>query len=299
MKLWVTGASGFIGRHLVREAAREGHEVWAVKRPAASPSDDASTHVLTLDLGDPSEVEAAVRNAAPAAIIHLAWYAEPSDYLVSIENVESLKTTLTFARAVLSGGCRRMVGIGSCVEYADLPRPRTEEDPIDPKSLYARCKHAAHLVLDELFAKADARLAWARLFHMHGPGERSTRLIPAVAAALRAGRPFALSPGEQVRDHLDVRDVASALLHLASCDLTGAVNICSGKPVTLRTVLETVGREVGKIELLQFGARPYSPTEIMHLAGNPARLLGTGFRPRHADLAQSLRETIAASGAAL
>jgi len=296
MKLWVTGASGFIGRHLVAQAAIAGHEVCVIARRGAPPRDAASVRSITMDWADPVEITSAVRSAAPDAIVHLAWYAQPDDYLVSVENVESLKTTLTFARAVLAGGCRRMVGVGSCVEYANLPRARSEDDPVDPQSLYARCKHAAHLVLDELFAREDARLAWARLFHMHGPGERPTRLIPAVAAALRAGQPFALSPGEQVRDHLDVRDVASALLHLASCDLTGPVNVCSGKPVTLRHVLQTVGRELGKVELLDFGGRPYSPTEIMNLAGNPARLLGTGWRPGHADLAVSIRQTIAVGG---
>jgi dTDP-6-deoxy-L-talose 4-dehydrogenase (NAD+) len=299
MKLWVTGASGFIGRHLVAQAALAGHAVWAIARRDGPRQGDDGVRSLTMDLGNPVEVTEAVRNAAPDAVVHLAWYAQPSDYLVSVENVESLKTTLTFARAVLAGGCKRMVGVGSCVEYANLPRPRGEDDPIAPQSLYARCKHAAHLVMDELFLRQDARLAWARLFHMHGPGEHVARLIPAVAEALRAGRPFALSPGEQVRDHLDVRDVASALLHLAEGDATGPVNVCSGKPVTLRTVLEIVGRELGKVELLQFGARPYSATEIMFLAGDPARLFATGFCPRHADLAQSLRETIAVSGTTL
>jgi nucleoside-diphosphate-sugar epimerase len=108
-----------------------------------------------------------------------------------------------------------------------------------------------------------------------------------------------LSPGEQVRDHLDVRDVAAALLHLAERDISGPINVCSGTPVTLRTVLETVGLELDKVDLLQFGARAYSASEIMFLVGNPARLSATGFRPRHADLAQSIRETIAVSGTTL
>jgi dTDP-6-deoxy-L-talose 4-dehydrogenase (NAD+) len=299
MKIWITGASGFIGRHLVAQAALAGHEVWAVLRRNGPPRGDDGVRSLTIDLGDSSAVAAAVRGAAPDAIVHLAWYAQPSDYLVSVENVESLKATLTFARSVLAGGCRRLVGVGTCVEYANLARVRTEGDPIQPQSLYARCKHAAHLVMEELFSRQEASFAWARLFHMHGPGEHTSRLIPAVAAALRTGQPFALSPGEQVRDHLDVRDVAAALLHLAERDISGPINVCSGTPVTLRTVLETVGRELDKVDLLQFGARAYSATEIMFLVGNPARLSATGFRPRHADLAQSIRETIAVSGTTL
>ena len=182
------------------------------------------------------------------------------------------------------------------MEYAVLPRARIEDDPLDPKSLYACCKRAAHLVLGELFERERGKLAWARLFHMHGPGENPARLIPSVAAALRAGRPFPLSPGEQIRDHLDVRDIASALLHLAGARLEGAVNVCSGHPVTLRAVLEMVGKALGRPDLLRFGERPYLAGEMMNLSGAPARLFESGWRPTHADLATSIGETIAAPG---
>jgi nucleoside-diphosphate-sugar epimerase len=249
--------------------------------------------MLAVDLCDTDKVTSLVQSERPDVVIHLAWYAKPQDYLTSAENLDSLVSTLPFVRAVLNGGCRRLLGVGTCLEYADLPRPRLETDPLEPKSLYARCKHAAHLVLAELFRQSGASLAWARLFHMHGPREHPSRLIPSLAAALRAGRPFALSPGQQVRDHLDVRDVGSALVHIAvHPELEGAVNVCSGKPVTLRTVLDTVGRELGRPELLEFGKRAYLPGEVMNLAGVPSRLFESGWWPAHGDLAASIRDAL-------
>ena len=202
--------------------------------------------------------------------------------------------TLTFAEALLAAGCRHMVGVGTCLEYATLSRSRREDDPIDPQSLYARSKHAAHLVLGELFRGEKATLTWARLFHMHGPGEHPARLIPSLAAALKGGQSFALSPGEQVRDHLDVRDVASALVHLAGVRHDGPINVCSGHPVTLRAVLTLVGQKLGRAELLQFGARPYMPGEVMNLSGDATRLGETGWRPSYSDLAASIAEVVAA-----
>jgi nucleoside-diphosphate-sugar epimerase len=293
VKLCVTGARGFIGRHVVAQAVRAGHEVSAPVRFGSSSGEIEGVHVLELDFDDESQVTSAFERMAPDALIHLAWYAKPNDYLAASDNVDSLTTTLAFAKAGLIAGCRNMVGVGTCLEYANLPAPRTEGDTLDPQSLYARCKRAAHLVLAELFERRGARLAWARLFHMHGPGEHPARLIQAVAVALREGRPFSLSPGEQVRDHLDVRDVASALLHLATTDIPGPVNVCSGQPVTLRTVMETVGRVLGRPELLRFGERPYFQGEVMNLAGVPARLFSTGWRPAHADLEQSIRDSVA------
>lgn len=295
MKIWVTGARGFIGQKVVAQAVLAGHQVSAIVRPGPSPADAMfhAARLVDLDLDDRGEVTARVKSEAPDVIIHLAWYAKPEDYLKSPENVDSLATTLAFAKAALGGGCRKMVGVGTCLEYANLPRPRGETDPLDPKSLYARAKRAAHLVLAELFKQQGARLVWARLFHMHGPGEHPARLIQAVAAALREGRPFALSPGEQVRDHLDVRDVASALVHLAITDVEGAINVCSGDPVTLREVVGTVGRVLGRPELLLFGQRPYLEGEVMNLAGASARLSATGWRPAHTDMERSISETIA------
>lgn len=296
MKLWITGARGFIGRHAVASAARAGHEVWAVVRPGTAQAEALEgAHMLALDLGDGAAVTASVQGTAADAIIHLAWYAKPQDYLTSIDNLDSLQTTLAFAKAALLAGCKHMVGVGTCLEYANLSRARAEGDPLDPQSLYARCKHAAQLVLTELFRKQGATLTWARLFHMHGPGENPARLIQSLAATLRQGRPFGLSPGEQVRDHLDVRDVASALVHLAATSIQGPVNVCSGRPVTLRTVVESVGRVLGRPELLSFGQRPYMAGEVMNLCGVSDRLLATGWVPAHGDLERSIGESIGAT----
>jgi len=152
VKLWVTGARGFIGRHVVAQAALAGHEVCAVVRPGSAPvsnqhDEPKGVRSLAIDLGDRREVTSSVTSHAPDAIIHLAWYARPQDYMTSLDNVDSLETTLSFATAALLAGCRNMVGVGTCLEYAVLPRARIEDDPSDPKSLYACCKRAAHLVL--------------------------------------------------------------------------------------------------------------------------------------------------------
>jgi nucleoside-diphosphate-sugar epimerase len=131
---------------------------------------------------------------------------------------------------------------------------------------------------------------------MQGPGENPARLVPSVALALREGRAFALSPGEQLRDHLDVRDVASALLFIATHPgAGGAVNVCSGAPISLRGLFETVGAVVGRPELLRFGERPYREGEVMNLTGRSDRLRTTGWQPSHANLAQSIRDLVAAS----
>jgi nucleoside-diphosphate-sugar epimerase len=296
MKVLVTGAAGFIGSHVARALVERGDEVLALVRPATPHRriEDIVKRVRLChtSLEDPGRVSSALAGFRPEATIHVAWYARPQDYLTSTANLGSLATTNAFVERVFAAGCRKLVGVGSCLEYAASDSLRRESDPSGPKSLYASCKLAAGVVAQALAAERGAECAWARVFHVHGPGEDEARLIPAAAAALRAGRPFDLSPGMQVRDHLDVRDVAAALVHLAGPGSSGIYNVCSGIPVTLRDVLLTVGEVLGRPELLRFGARPYARDEEMFVAGDPTRLQSTGWKPAFSDLRAGLADAL-------
>jgi dTDP-6-deoxy-L-talose 4-dehydrogenase (NAD+) len=298
VRVLVTGAGGFVGAHVARALVRGGDEVLALLRPGASRARiaDVVAHLRVAEaaLEDERAVEAALAALRPEAVVHLAWYARPTDYLSSPANLDSLWATLAFVRRALDAGCGKVVGLGTGLEYESSDRPRRESDPADPRSLYASCKLAAWAACRALARQRGAELVWARLFHVHGPGEDPARLVPSVAAALGAGRPFDLSPGLQVRDHLPVADVAAALAHLARPGLTGIFNVCSGVPVTLREVAEAVGEIVGRPELLRFGARPYAPDETMFLVGDPARLRASGWAPSAGSLKASLAEAIAA-----
>jgi dTDP-6-deoxy-L-talose 4-dehydrogenase (NAD+) len=147
-------------------------------------------------------------------------------------------------------------------------------------------------VTNALASDAGAELAWARIFHLHGPEEDPRRLIPWVARELALGRAVELTDGRQVRDHLHVADVASGIVALLAPAAKGIYNVCSGEPVTLRTVLETVGDIVGRCDLLRFGARPHRANETMFLAGDSTRLRATGWTPRFG-LQDGLRDAVA------
>ena len=283
MRVLVTGAGGFIGSRVVRALA-DGHEVIAVDRSADAlgrvANEGPSVSKVALDLGDNERAAAFMRETRPEAVVHLAWYADPRDYLTSRANLASLTMTTTLVEAALGAGCRKLVIVGSCVEYAIESRLLVETDPADPRTLYAACKVAAWQVARTLAADAGAELSWARIFHLHGPGEDRRRLIPWVAAQLAAGAAVDLTDGTQVRDHLHVDDVAAGLAALIAPGASGIFNVCSGEPVTLRHVLETVGDIVGRRELLRFGARPHRREETWFLAGDSGRLRSLGWSPR-------------------
>jgi nucleoside-diphosphate-sugar epimerase len=298
MRVMVTGANGLIGAELVRVLVEGGHEVVAVVR---SPERSSRLALLRdrirlepLALEDGTSAASLLRASSPEVLFHLAWYAHPRDYLTSHANLDSLSATTSFARIALAGGCRKLIAVGSCLEYAPSERLRREDDALDPSSLYASCKMSASLVLRALARAAGADFAWARVFHLHGPTESAERLIPAVANRIRQGEPIDLSPGEQVRDHLHVGDVAAGLSALIHPDARGAYNICSGEPVTLKRVLLTVADALGGRHLLRFGGRAYRPDEVMFLAGDPGRLRALGWRPGRT-LEDGLRDAIGAA----
>jgi nucleoside-diphosphate-sugar epimerase len=293
MKILVTGAAGFVGTEVVRAVVEAGHEAWALVRPSSRRERLAALagriQMVEGALDDSRAVDGVLRAQRPDAVIHAAWYANPTDYRSSRANLESLEATLRFAERVVDGGCPRLVALGSCLEYGRSDVPHRESEAAAPETLYGACKLAAANVLRALSAGTRTEIVWARLFHLHGAGEDPRRLLPRVARDLIAGRPVDLSPGEQVRDELDVSDVAEALVHLTAAGEPGVVNVSTGVGVTLRDLLTELADLAGDRAQLRFGVRPYLVDEDMHLVGDPARLRATGWAPRRAR-----RESLAA-----
>jgi len=279
----VTGVAGFIGPWVARALLASGHDVVGTYRGARTLPEDLVQHhrfrSVAVDLGEPREVDALASVLRPDIAVHMAWYVEPATYSRSPYNMDALGVTVRLARALFDAGCRRFVGAGSCVEYAAKSAPLVETDPCAPCSVYGAAKLAAYGAIAALAAEERVGFAWGRIFHLHGPGDAPVRLVPSIARKLRDGATVDLTDGTQVRDHLHVSDVGAAMAAIAESEVEGAVNVCSGEPVTLRRVAEVVADAVGRPDGVRFGALPHRPGEPMFLAGDATRLRGLGWRP--------------------
>ncbi len=295
-RLLVTGATGFIGSRVTRAALAAGWRVAALARRSAPTARlrDVADRVTWLrgDLMHPGSLRNAVARWKPAACIHLAWIAEPGRYLHAPENVDCLAGSLSLLRELVRRGCRSVVMAGTCAEYEPGPRPLREGAPVRPATLYGASKLALGEVARRMVRGSPVRLAWARIFHLYGPAEDPRRVVPASIRALSDGRPFRASRGDQVRDYLHVDDVAAALLRLATRRADDVYNVCSARPVTVRALLETVGRTTGRPDLLRFGARRRRSGEPPRLVGDNRRLRALGWKPRY-DLREGLAQTAA------
>ena len=295
MRVLVTGASGFIGAHVVRVLLGAGHLVAAL----VIPDDpiwrlrdvEGKFLVFTGTLADVGALRSQLGDWKPEACIHLAWYAEPGKYLHSSENIPSLTGSLALLNMLIEIGCRQVVMAGTCAEYdTDLGYLR-EDSPTRPTTLYAAAKLSCCLLCQQIAATAKISFAWGRIFSPYGPQEDERRVVPAVIKALHIGQPFPATLGEQVRDYVHVEDVAAAFCCLAEQQANGIFNIASGTPVTIRQLLETIGDLMEHTDLIRFGALSYRDWEPMFICGDNRRLKELGWAT-HYTLTDGLRQTI-------
>lgn len=256
----VTGGSGFVGREVVAALADHGVAVRLVLRDGREPPSEAGGAlervIHTANLFAESSTWWASACQGIDTVIHAAWYAEPGRYLDSPLNLGCVVGTLSLAQGAADAGVRRWVGIGTCFEY-DVSAGRLAVDtPLRPTTPYAGAKAATYLALSPWFKEARIEFLWCRLFYLHGgEHEDRRRLVPYIRSRLAAGEVADLTSGAQIRDFMDVRDAGRMIADAALGTRQGAMNVCSGVPVTVRELAERVADEFGRRDLLRFGAR--------------------------------------------
>lgn len=294
--LLVTGASGFIGCHVVRQALKAGHEVAVLAMPEDSLNrlQDVvqDIRVIRGNLIAPETYRVELAKWAPEACIHLAWYTEPGKFFESSENLVCLNAGLGLVQELIRAGCSHVVMAGTCAEYAVSDTVLTEDSPVSPATLYGACKLALMHVTACLAAQAGMSFAWGRIFYLYGPYEDPRRLIPSLIKILADMKSFQASSGEQVRDYLHVEDVAQAFLSLATAKNSGIYNICSNQPVTIRELIEMIGDLLGAKDLIAFGARKTVGWDPPFICGNNSRLRKIGWHPCYT-LRSGLEHTVA------
>lgn len=272
MKVLITGAGGFVGSFLARLLVNEGYQVYAIVRKSSDlwriQDILPSIKLFYADLLDYNQINAYITQIKPDWCIHLAWYAVPGKYLQSPENLNSLQASLNLVSQLAETGCKRFIGVGTCFEYDYSLGYLSESSPTKPLTIYAATKIALATTLSQLSAVTDMETVWVRLFYQYGSQENPNRLIPAIISALLKDEVVNTTKGEQIRDFLHIEDVASALLEIAKSQLTGIVNIGSGQPITVREIALTLGKILGKTNLINFGALPYRPNDPMFICAN-------------------------------
>lgn len=273
MKVAVTGASGFIGRHVVEELERRGNSPAVVCRPGSSiPEGVSQNRVVWMDVAKPP-ADAYEQMGKPEVLMHLAWGGLPN-YSSPHHLDKELPAHRTFLDGLLGAGLGGVTVTGTCLEYGMQSGALREEMPTAPVTAYGKAKDELRAHLEQLQESLPFHLTWARLFYLLGEGQAAGSLLPQLDAAIARGdAAFNMSGGEQLRDYLPVDEAVGYLVQLAlNGKDNGVVNVSSGHPVTVRQLVEGVVTKHGSSIKLNLGSVPYPDYEPMAFWGDRQKL---------------------------
>ena len=273
-RILVTGATGFVGRHIIRALGSADVKLLPVvrmgKEDEVAGLSNIESVISTHDLFAESESWWEQQCHGTDIVIHAAWYAEPGKYLQAPQNIDCLIGSLRLAKGAAKSRVKRLVGIGTCFEYDLAHGVLSVDTPLKPLTVYAACKASLYLTLSQWWLPSQSGgFVWCRLFYLFGEGEDERRLVPYIRKKLENGQPADLTSGEQIRDFMDVSIAGRMIAEIALSDRTGPINICSGFPITVRQLAEQVADEYGQKTLLNFGARPENLVDPPCILGVP------------------------------
>jgi nucleoside-diphosphate-sugar epimerase len=272
MKLFVTGATGFVGAHFVRQAIEAGHSVRASRR-LGRLTEAAPPMLEWLDV-ELDEIGASHFEACDALIHFAAAGVSPKQ----ASRQEMTHWNVTVPQSLLehahTAGLRRIVIAGSFAEYgasANAHELIPPDAPLLPTTSYASSKAACFVTCHAIAIELGLELCYLRIFSAYGEGQFESNFWPALKKAARSGEDFAMTAGEQIRDYVPVDDVAASFLHAAlrrdvSPGTPLVYNVGSGQPVTMREFALRWWRHWNAAGELRIGALPYRPNEVMRFA---------------------------------
>ena len=291
-RVLVTGGSGFVGKHVLPLLVQNGYEVHAT---AFENRRITLAGVIwhPVDLLNQEDTGRLLSEIQPSHLLHLAWYVEHGKFWMSLENFKWVEASLSLMRAFTDNGGKRAVFAGTCAEYDWSFKLLSEKTtPCVSKTPYSVCKNALHSMLDSFSNISGISFSWGRLFFLFGPHEHHARLVPSAIKSLLRDENFECSEGRQVRDFLFIEDAARAFVSLLDSVVTGAVNIGSGKGISVRDLVGAISKKTGNDNRVQYGARPTNSSEPPELVADITRLTDeAGWQPQYS-LDQSLDLTI-------
>lgn len=277
MNILVTGATGYIGNYLIKELLKNSeNNVIATSRDIRKAKSFIwfdKVKYMQYDFNSNNIDNLFEFFNKPDLVIHLAWEGLPNyNSLIHIE--KNLFNNYRVIKNFVENGLKNLLVTGTCFEYGMVEGPLSEDMITNPSNSYAIAKDTLRKFIEELSKKCDFSYKWVRLFYMYGEGQSNKSLLSLVDKAIENGdREFNMSAGEQLRDYLHVSEVVDNIIAISSSNINNElVNCCSGKPVSIRGLVEEYLKEKDYDMKLNLGYYAYPDYEPMAFWGNDTKL---------------------------
>lgn len=268
MKVFVTGATGYLGYHIVNVLVAEGHKVLCLKRATSKSlfSEGVESRIQWV-LND-GNMQSRIAAFQPDVLIHAAWGGVRG---AGRDNVEIQQANLELSKTLFEAyPYKQIIGIGSQAEYGYYSNIVGEEHPLNPTMQYAIAKVACQRMLQNYCNGKNIEWQWLRIFTVFGEKQTGGLVKIAIEKCLDGSTEFDTTLGEQRYSYLYAYDFAKAVISmLGSVHKSGCYNLSQPFGIySNRTILQTIKRLTCSDIRLNFGSIPYAENQVMLMDGH-------------------------------
>ncbi len=276
MHYLITGGTGFVGRNLVEHLLNTDNKITLAVQSEKRIEERGWKGLLTSVLFDLDNIKTGnlwSYFGEPDCVFHLAWQGLPN-YDSTFHLTRNLPNQIKFVEKLINSGCPKIVTTGTCFEYGKKYGPLREDMTCNPDNSYAIAKDSLRKAVFELSKDTNTTIIWVRLFYMYGEHQREDSLFGQLNQAIKNGdEVFRMSEGEQLRDYMNIKDVVKDLYLLSrNVNHSDIINVASGKPISVRKLVENICRQAGANIKLELGYYPYSKFESMAFWADTTKL---------------------------
>ena len=270
MKILVTGADGYIGRHIVNNLLDLGHEVIAVEIHTDDINDKAEKKKLNLFTADLTNVYTSL--GSPDVCLHMAW----RDGFVhnSVNHIGDLSSHYKFLVALMEQGLKHLAVMGTMHEVGYWEGKIDENTPCNPISMYGIAKDALRRSMIAYCKSNSILLQWLRGFYILGDDKKNHSIFSKLLQADEQGQElFPFTTGKTKYDFINVDELVEQISKaVTQTDVTGIINCCSGNPMTLAERVENFIKDHKLKIRLNYGVFPDRPYDSPIIFGDDKKI---------------------------
>lgn len=244
-KILITGANGFIGKHLIKFL--KNRDIVCIT--SKSLKNKNGIKFIKLNLFNKKKVEETIKKEKPKILIHLAWETEPKKYINKKSNLKWYHSSLNLYYQFCKYGGKKAILVGSGIELSLKDKKIKEQSGNilnhDNLNYYNLTKILFHINSTKISNQFKSNLIWARVFFLYGPGENKTRLIPSIIKSIKFNKTLKISDPYKELNILHVYDVAKILSKLIYSKNLKLVNIANNKNYSIKSIIKKITSIIG------------------------------------------------------